>query len=356
MKMSRQWNGQLALFPLALLMAWRDVNPILTFLVAGLAVIPLVRILGDATEELASTLGPSIGGLLNTTMGTIPDIIIGVSALRHGLVEVVKASITGAIIGNLLFILGTAVMLGGLKRGAGLRYEEKSCHLLQGLLLLTMIGLMIPALFDFSTTTEREISLEVSVVLIVSYLVSVVFTLTDRSPGEDAFVTLENLPAAAPERTCGSRGRMATVLPMLGSTAALAVISEVLADAVQPAASRLGLTAVFTGIFLLAPVGSSIEMLNAVRFARNNKLDLALATTLGSSTQSALLVAPLLVFIGLAIGQPMNLLFSTFQVVAVLIAVLAVSNVLNIGTVYWVSGTRLIAIYLILGIGFYFAP
>lgn len=353
-----RWNWLFAMFPVALFMAWRHMDPILVFVAAALAVIPLVRVMGDATEELASSMGPSIGGLLNTTMGTIPDIIIGVSALRHGLVEVVKASITGAIIGNLLFILGTAILLGGLRTGTGLRYDEKVCHLLRGLLLLATIGLMIPAIFDFSTASEIEISLEVAVVLLVTYLISVYFTLTDRSPGGEAMVALETclITPEDDQLPLPARGRGGTFVLLLIVTAALAVISEVLADAVQPAANSLGLTPVFTGIFLLAPVGSAIEMINSVRFARKQQLDITLATTLGSSTQAALLVAPVLVFVSLAIGQPMNLLFSSFQVVAIIVSVVAVNNVLNMGTVYWISGTRLIAIYLILGIGFYYAP
>ena len=351
---SNRWL--LTWFPVALGLDWWGAHPLLVFLASGLAVIPLVRLMGDATEELARTLGPAIGGLLNTTMGTIPDIIIGVSALRHGLVEVVKASITGAIIGNQLFILGTAILLGGWRHAAGLRYDEKAGHLLHGLLFLATTGLLIPAIFDFSTTTEIEISLEVSVVLLLTYLVSVYFTLTDRSPGGAAYVALETCLMTADAESSPPAGRLGSTVRLLAVTAALAVMSEVLTDAVQPAAESLGLTPIFTGIFLLAPVGSTIEMLNAVHFARKDQLDITLATTLGSSTQAALLVAPLLVFIGIALGQPMNLLFSSFQVVAVTVAVLAVANILNIGTVYWISGTRLIAIYLILGIGFYYAP
>lgn len=348
-------NYLLILIPVAIGLHGYDANPIFVFLATALALIPLSSLMGDATEDLAHYMGPSVGGLLNATMGTIPDIIIGFFALRHGLVEVVKASITGAIVGNLLLGLGMALVVGGLKHVRGLRFDHKASHLLGGLMLLATMGLIIPAIFDFSTDSEQEISLEVSVVLIVTYVLSAIFTLV--TPSHDGEV-----PLAHPEKTHGgadvnprrSQGR--AMLLLLGVTALLAWMSELLTDSVEPTANLLGFTATFTGIFLLAPVGGAVEMINCVRFARNDKMDIALSSTVGSSSQMALLVAPILVFTGLAIGQPMNLLFSKFQVIAVILAVVAVNNILNLGMVRWISGAKLIAIYLMLAIGFYYQP
>ncbi len=346
-------NWFLLLIPLALGLSAFDADPVLTFFVSALTVIPLAQWLGDATEELAHDLGPSLGGLLNATMGTIPDIIIGIFALRHGLVEVVKAAITGSIVGNLLLGLGLAILLGGHRHPRGLRFDQTATHFLGGLMLLATIGLMIPAIFDFSTVTETEISLEVSVVLAATYALSVIFTLT--SPPDEVDMSLLHA-AKAPNPLMPRRRRGLVILVLVLATTLLALMSEVLTEAVEPAAKVMGLTPVFTGIFLLAPVGGAVELINAVRFARRDKLDLALATTMGSGTQMALLAAPCLVFTGLALGQPMNLLFGEFQVVAILLAMAAVNNVLNIGRVRWISGAKLIAVYAMLGIGFYYQP
>ena len=339
--------------PAAFAASWMGTSPILVFCLSALAMIPLAQLMGDATEDLAHYLGPSAGGLLTATMGNIPDIIISIFALRHGLVEVVKASITGAIVGNLLLGVGLTCLLGGLKHRAGQTFDIKSSHLMSGLLLLSTIGLIIPAIFNFSTDSEKQISLEISVVLLVTYLSSVYFTL--RNPQSEIQVPIISVPEEDQlDPTQRSFGQAALLLGV--STLVLAGMSEVLTDAIEPAAKMMGFTPIFTGIFLLAPLGASAEVMNAVRFGLRNKLDLALASCIGSSTQTALLTAPIMVFVGMAIHQPMELLFSEFQVVAVFLAVGAVNNILNIGTVRWISGVKLIAVYLMLGIGFYYQP
>lgn len=347
-------NYLLILIPVAITLHGYEASPIFVFLATALALIPLSSLMGDATEDLAHYMGPSVGGLLNATMGTIPDIIIGFFALRHGLVEVVKASITGAIVGNLLLGLGLALVVGGLRHVRGLSFDHKASHLLGGLMLLATIGLIIPAIFDFSTDSEREISFEVSIVLIVTYVLSAIFTLV--TPSDDAEMPLVHSETHADADVSPKRSQGRATLLLLGVTALLAWMSELLTDSVEPTANMLGFTATFTGIFLLAPVGSAVEMINCVRFARNNKMDIALSSTVGSSSQMALLVAPILVFTGVAIGQPMNLLFCKFQVIAIILAVVAVNNILNLGMVRWISGAKLIAIYLMLAIGFYYQP
>jgi Ca2+:H+ antiporter len=178
--------------PAAFAASWMDTSPILVFCLSALAMIPLAQLMGDATEDLAHYLGPSAGGLLTATMGNIPDIIISIFALRHGLVEVVKASITGAIVGNLLLGVGLTCLLGGLKHRAGQTFDIKSSHLMSGLLLLSTIGLIIPAIFNFSTDSEKQISLEISVVLLVTYLSSVYFTL--RNPQSEIQVPIISVP------------------------------------------------------------------------------------------------------------------------------------------------------------------
>ncbi|MBM4199972.1 MAG: hypothetical protein FJ189_01625 [Gammaproteobacteria bacterium] len=225
---------------------------------------------------------------------------------------------------------------------------------MSGMLMLANVGLLIPAIFDFSTITEEEISLEVSIVLILTYLVNVLFTLSSPPEQHDMAFVPQEPGAAEPVHPPMSIGRATALMAVI--TILLAWMSEILTQAVEPAAKLMGFTPVFTGIFLLAPVGGAVELINAVRFARADKLDVALAITLGSSSQMALMAAPILVFVGLALGQPMNLLLSEFQVAAIVFAVVVVNNTLNISPARWISGVKLIAIYLILGIGFYYQP
>lgn len=341
----------LILIPLAIGLDILSADPLAVFLMSSFAVIPLARLLGDATETIAHRLGPGAGGLLNATMGTVPDIIIGIFALRQGLIEVVKASITGAIVGNLLLGLGAAVILGGRKRPAGLDFDQRANHLHGGLLLLAVIGLVIPAIFDFSTVTEKEISFKVSLILFVTYIICAFFTL--RHPEHESVGV--PVPEASRPASSGAGMRSAT-LQLILVTVLLAIMSEILTRSVEPTAHLLGFTPIFTGIFLLAPLGGAVEIMNAVRFARSNNMDLALASTMGSAIQMALVAAPVLVLMGAVLDQPMNLLFNQFQVVAIIVAVGAVNKILDIGSVRWISGVKLIAIYVMLGIGFYYQP
>ena len=345
----------LLFIPAGLILAVRHADPMLVFFVSAVAIIPLAQMMGESTEDLSAHLGPATGGLLNASMGTLPDLILGIFALRHGLVDVVKASITGAIVGNMLLGVGLAILIGGCHFRNGLKFNPYASHLYSSLMLLATIGLVIPAIFGYSTDTDREISLEISVILLASYLLSLIFTLGRPMSPHDDDVEGQVEIALLSEKNPPGNLRVALGI-LLGSTLMLAVMSEVLTEALQPAARMMGFTATFTGIFLLAPIGGAAELINAVRFGRRNQLDIALASTIGSSIQTALLAAPVLVFTGYAIGQPMNLLFGKFQVLAIIIAVVAINNTLRMGTVRWIGGAKLIAIYLMLAVGFYYQP
>ena len=344
-------NWLLLFIPIGVGLSWLQVNPIIVFIASSLAIIPLANLMGDATEELGRSLGPAKSGLLNSTMGTVPDIIIGFFALQHGLIEMVKASITGALIGNLLFGLGLSVLVGGLKTKKELTFDRNSIHLYSGLLLLAAIGLIIPATFEHTVESDIEISVIISIVLISMYLIGVFFTLTENIIEPNYLLPIE--PHSA-EKKGHFKINPLIMLVLVGI--GLAVMSEIMTDSIGPTASSLGFTPLFAGIFLLAPVGMVSELINSVRFARQNQLDISLAITMGSSTQIALLVAPLLVFIGLIIGQPMDLLFSKFEVIAVILSVVTVNHILHLGSVQWVSGPKLIAIYIILGVAFFNIP
>jgi len=225
-----------------------------------------------------------------------------------------------------------------------------------GLLLMATFGLIIPAAFDFSTSSEREISLEIAIILFLVYLSSIAFTLMVGKPDDETNTnTLPDQSQANDQADAGwSRNQALGILAAV--TIALAVMSEIMTDSLDPAAKSMGFTPLFAGVFLLALVGNTAELINSVRFARQNKMDLALGITVGGSTQMALLVAPLLVFFGLAIGQNMNLLFSQFELIAVILTTYATLTLLQNGFVYWGAGVFLIALYLMLGVGFYYAP
>jgi Ca2+:H+ antiporter len=347
----------LVFIPAGTALAWFHADPTLVFAASALSIVPLAGLMGDATEALARFLGPTLGGFLNATLGNAPEIIIGFFALKHGLVDMVKASITGSILGNLLFGLGVSIVAGGLKRPEkAMGFDRQTAVIHAGLLMLATIGLVIPAVFNFSTASEREISLEIAVILFLAYLASVVFTLTLASPDAET-----NTGAAQPkpsemegEGSGWSRNQALALLAAV--TAGLAVMSEVMTDALDPAAKAMGFTPLFAGVFLLALVGNMAELINSMRFARLNQLDLSLGITVGGSTQMALLVAPLFVFFGLAVGQDMNLLFSKFELVAIILTTYAVINLLQNGFMRWGAGIFLIAAYLMLGVGFYYAP
>jgi Ca2+:H+ antiporter len=343
-------NVLLLFIPVALILNRAHAHPSLVFLTAALAIVPLAKAMGDATETLAGMLGPTRGGLLNATLGNAPEIIIGLFALSKGLVDMVKASITGSIVGNLLFGMGLAMLAGGLKFPK-LNYDTQLTRLNGDLLMLALFGLMIPAAFHFSARSEAEISRAVAAVLFAVYLASLVFTLVQKEPAADT------TPEPSPHKPAEASRGAGKALGSLGmATAGLALMSEILTDAVDPAARSLGLTPLFAGIFLLATVGNAAELFNAGRFARKNQMDLSIGMTIGASTQVALLVAPILVFASGWMGKPMNLLFSRLELVAILMAVAVILRIAGNRSATWLGGVMLIAVYAMLGFGFFYMP
>lgn len=339
----------LVFIPIGLLLDHFNADPIWVFLTSALSIVPLAGLMGDATESLSRFLGPNLGGLLNATLSNAPEIIIGFFAIHKGLVDMVKASITGSLLGNLLFGLGVSVIAGGLKNPSQpMLFEPNAAKMHSALLMLAVIGLTIPAVFDFSTETERHISLEISIVLFITYLISVISSLLHGAVDAETETGLEE------DKEPWSKSKAITVLGTV--TLGLAVMSEIMTDSLDPAAKVMGFTPLFAGIFLLALVGNMAELINSVRFSRKGKLDLCLGITIGGSTQTTLLVAPLLVFFGLFTGQDMNLLFSPFELVGVILTVYAVNNLLHGNSLKMGAGIFLVSIYIMLGIGFYYAP
>jgi Ca2+:H+ antiporter len=338
----------LLFIPVALVLDRLGTSPILVFLTSALAIVPLTALIGKATENLAVHLGETLGGLLNATMGNVPEMIIGIFALRQGLQTVVKASLTGSMLGNVLLILGLSLFAGGARHSTQ-RFNAQLAGVNSKLLLLAAIGLIVPALYHYTSAVESRISLEIAGTLFVAYVASLVFTLVTH---RQLFSRKEPEGPIETGRPAWGMGHALLVLAV--TAVALAVMSEVLTGAVQPTADRLGLSPIFAGVFLLATVGNISGLLNAIQFARQDKMDLTLSVTLGAATQVALLVAPVLVFASRLMGQPMDLLFSQFEIVSIIIAVVVGRSITVDGESNWLEGILLVTVYAILGIGFFY--
>ena|SRR6478672_820896 len=335
------------------------------FITACLGIIPLAAWMGTATEEIAVVVGPSLGGLLNATFGNATELIIALVALNAGLVDVVKASITGSIIGNLLLVMGFSMLLGGL------RYKEQEFQpVVAGVnassMTLAVIAILLPTAMDYTSSgideaTIQRLSVAVAIVLIFVYGLTLLFSmkthsylydvgLAEMDPAELSEVNL------APDDPEGKVNLPLWIGVLLGCTLLVAVESELLVDSLEVATAKLGLTTLFTGVILVPIIGNAAEHATAVTVAMKNKMDLSLGVAVGSSLQIALFVAPVLVLAGWALGKPMDLDFNPFELVAVAVAVLIANSISADGKSNWLEGTLLLAAYVILGFSFYFHP
>jgi Ca2+:H+ antiporter len=326
--------------------------PVLVFGLSALAIVPVAGFLGRATEELSSYTGPTVGGLLNATLGNLAELIIAILALRAGLVDLVKASITGSILGNLLLVLGLAQLVGGLRHKVQ-RFSIALAGLSVSLLVVAVIGLVIPALFhathaDPTRELTHRVSIGVAALLIVGYALSLVYTMgTHRAVfGEGREVQAAGHPLR------WSKGRSLAVL--VGAAALVGWLSEILVGSTEAATRQLGMSEVFVGLIIVPIIGNAAEHSSAVLMALKNRMDLAVSIAIGSSEQVALLIAPLLVFIGLAFGQPMDLAFSPFEVVSVALAVAVATSVVNDAESNWLEGAFLLLVYGMLAVAFFY--
>ncbi|MBL8166538.1 MAG: calcium/proton exchanger [Acidobacteria bacterium] len=349
-------NLLLIFVPLAAVLEIMHANPIAIFVTSSLAIIPLAGWMGRATEHLAEKLGQGVGGLLNATFGNAAELIIALMALRKGLFEVVKASITGSIIGNILLVLGLSVLVGGLKYPRQ-SFNKTAAMLGSTMLALSAIALLMPAVFHLlvknNPTAERDLSLEIAVVLIITYVLSLVFTLRTHS-----HLYTGGVDEKEEQEAIGTHGwsQSRSLITLLIATVLVAVMSEFLVGAVEEASHALGLTPIFVGVILVAIIGNAAEHSTAVLVALKNKMDLALNIAIGSSMQVALFVAPVLVFASYLFGKPMDLLFTPLEVVAISVSVLVVALIAQDGESNWMEGVLLLAVYTILGLTFYFLP
>jgi len=331
---------------------------VLIFVCACAAMVPLAAWIGRATEHLAERLGDGLGGLLNATLGNAAELILGLAALRHGLVAIVKASLTGSILGNLLLVLGAAVLAGGARRDVQC-FNATAARAQSSMLTLGAIGLLAPAAFGAVSghaVGSSGLSLAIAAVLILTYACGLLFSLrTHRrlflGSGCRASESAPEPAAFAPWTT----GKAVAVLA--GAAALAAWVSEVLANVVQPAARALGMSDLFVGVVVLATIGNAAEHAGAVQVARRDRMDLALGIAVGSSVQVALLVAPVLVLASRFIGpRPMDLVFTLPEVLSVAAAVAIAGQVAADGESNWLEGVQLLAAYAVLAALFYFLP
>lgn len=342
--------------------AWK--NDTALFIVSALAIIPIAGWMGHATEQLAHRMGEGIGGLLNASFGNAAELIIALIALRAGHIEVVKASITGSIIGNLLLVLGASVFAGGL-RYKHQRFNKTAARSSCTALILAASALVIPTVFHFAAertpagwtpAAEQRLSLAIAVVLITTYGAMLLFSLVTH---KQLFVGGEADIGQKPDADDDHVdpwpiGKAVGVL--LGATLLVAWVSEFLVGAVEAAQHSLGVTETFVGVIIVAIVGNAAEHSTAITMALKNKMDLSLGIAVGSSLQIALFVAPVLVFASYLFPHQLNLEFSLPEVVAVVIAAFVTDQIAGDGESNWLEGVQLLALYAIIGLLFYFLP
>lgn len=358
---SQGWPYLLVPFiPIAIVLELVHAGAVVTFSASALGVIPTAALMGRATEELAARAGPGIGGLLNVTFGNAPELIIALFALHAGLHEVVKASIIGSIMGNILLVLGASMLVGGWNRDRQ-HFDRTAASAQSSMLLLAAAALVMPAIYEMIDgrglplpgserirydSTVNGLSAAVAGVLIFSYVAGLWFSLKTH---RDLFN-----PVHAEEDHEGEPWTVRkSVLALAGAGVAVGVMSEILVGSISEAAGQLGLSEFFIGVIVVAIVGNAAEHWVAVLVAMKNKMDLAVNIAIGSSAQIALFVAPVLVLVSFVLGpHPMALVFNGFELGGILLAILIANHVTNEGQSTWYEGLQLLSVYVVLGIAF----
>lgn len=350
----------LILVPVVLVLDWLDIGGHSTlFVLSALALIPLAAVLGNATENVAVHTGPKIGGLLNATLGNAAELIITIVALREGLITVVKASITGSIIGNVLLVLGAAALFGGLKNGSQ-KFDSRIAGVNASIMSLAVMAMMIPAIFALGDAQHRPTDEEIvrlsdgtAIVLIILYAAYL---------GGTIFLGAESKLSVAATSTTESEEEAGMKLPMaigvlVVATLAIVFMSEILVGALEPTADAWGLSELFVGVILVPIVGNVAEHIVAVQVAIKNKMELSIGIAVGSAVQIALFVAPVLVLVSRFVGPtPMTLVFNQFELVALFAAILITVMISIDGRSNWLEGLQLTGLYVIIALAFFFMP
>jgi Ca2+:H+ antiporter len=348
-------NLLLLFVPTAIALDLLQPSPLLIFIASALAIAPLASVLGESTGILAAYSGPAVGGILSATMGNATEMIIAFFALRAGHINVVKASLSGSIIGNLLLVLGLSIVAGGLRNPVQ-RFSRTTSSMNSTTLMIAVAALVMPAVFNltlFGTLQHRDVNLQnlslwTSGVLIALYLLNMLFVFRTHRASFDA----QHQSAEGSPKT--SRGQAVVSLGL--ATVLIAGMSEILVEQIAPVTKALGMTELFVGVIVVALVGNAAENSTAIIMARRNKMDVSMAIATGASTQIALFVAPVLVFLSVVVGHPMTLVFNGFEIAAIILSVLIVEMISSDGETNWFEGAQLLAVYAIVAVAFYFVP
>ena len=353
------WTALLVLVPFALGAHFLlDAGPLWTFVLGIAAIVPLAEWIRRGTEQIAHRTGSAVGGLLNATFGNTAELVLAIFVLLEGQADVVKAQITGSIIGNALLGFGLAILVGSLGKRE-LKFNPERVGLLSSLMILVLIALLVPALFNYTergvfastqaSALDEKLSLSVAVVLIVVYAANLAYTLVTH---RDVFAAHGEAEQAGAKAWPLWR----SIGVLVAATAATAAMAELVSGALQDTARALGVSTFFLGVIVLAIVGNAAEYVSSIYFARAGRMGLVASITVGSTIQVALLVAPILVLVSHVAGAPMNLVFDNpLELVAVASAALVVNSITRDGEATWFEGAMLVAVYALLAFAFYFA-
>ena len=338
----------LLLVPVSIVFEFMHLSPTLIFITSCLAIIPLAGLMGEATEEISVYSGPRVGGFLNATFGNATELIIAFFALKEGLFDVVKASIVGSVIGNILLILGLSMILGGYKFKTQ-SFNKKAVEVSSSMLLFSVIGLSIPAIFthaikvDLLTSKYESLSVAIALIMFAIYILGLYFS----------FYTHKDIYGTEHKEEVESKWSLKkSVLVLIIATVFIAIESEFLIGSVDSMTETLGLSEFFVGIIIIPIIGNAAEHSTAVVMAMKNKMDVAVEIAIGSSLQIILFVAPVLIFLSL-LFKPMSIIFNEFELVALIVAVVIANRVSNDGESNWLEGVQLVAVYIIIAICFF---
>jgi len=345
----------LAFAPVAIVGRFAHFDAVSLFIISALAVIPLAALIGDSTGHLSNHVGRSAGALINATFGNLAELIIAIFAVRAGLLEVVKASLTGSILGNLLFVGGLSMLVGGWKRDSQ-KFNRLSSEASAGQMVVAVAALMLPALFFRAGGGEshpelmHEVSVGTAIVLLITYACGLLFTLRTHQH------LLGGGGHAADPAEEGGWSRNRAIATLVAVSVVMAVVAEILVDTVGEVGHQWGLNEVFLGVVVLAMIGNAAENSAAVRFAHRNQMDLSINIVTQASVQIALFVTPLLVLLSFPLGHKLDLNFSLFEIVSVVLAVGIVAYLIQNGESNWFEGVQLLALYTMIAVAIYFLP
>jgi Ca2+:H+ antiporter len=353
--------------PIAVVLEFAHANHIILFVIAVIALIPLAKLIGDSTEHLATHYGPTVGSLLNVTFGNAAEIIIAIVAISAGLLDLVKASITGAIIGNILLIFGLSVVVGGF-RFKEQKFSRENISFQSSMLFLAIIGLAVPTIMAYTVLPPSEhpgeiqlLSDSLAIILIIVYILGIIFTFFTHKhlfvqPEEPATAAGNGAqPAAAHDDDHhGHWSKKKSFILLAASMAGVIVVSEILVGSVEATGEELGFGELFVGAIIVGIVGNAAEHSSAILLARKGKMELSIGIAAGSGTQIALFVVPILVFAGIALGQPFSLVFTLFELAVIFLAAIILNLIVHDGRSNWFEGVMLTAVYVIIAIGFFF--